>query len=255
MMLARGGTTEQGRAYRQKGHDDALLFAQHLELDSDYQRDPQAKKDVIDPSGDSHSVKSGEKKWQVFLYRKSRFETDYGFRALNGIGELLIRCIDSFPPTFEDYQRDKISSKQRLRVPMIELKNRFQRRDLSEAFLMKSIFNGGEVNYLTIYDKKVFHVYWNSEVVRVMGNNFTVENSTSKGGNPDCQKVLFKYNNKNVGELEMRNDSPQHYREVRFNMLKLPCCELLASQILNSHRYWDKPIISYGEAISKFWKW
>ena len=40
----RGGTTEQGRAYRQRGHDMALEFAQHLGLDEDYQRDKQAKK-------------------------------------------------------------------------------------------------------------------------------------------------------------------------------------------------------------------
>ena len=36
MMLARGGTPGQARAYRQKGHDDALQFALHLGLDRDY---------------------------------------------------------------------------------------------------------------------------------------------------------------------------------------------------------------------------
>ena len=94
MMLAREGTPGQARAYRQKGHDDALQFALHLGLDRDYQRDPKAKKDVIDPSGDAHSVKSGEKKWQIFLYRRSRFETDYGFQGMNGIGTLLIGILE-----------------------------------------------------------------------------------------------------------------------------------------------------------------
>jgi hypothetical protein len=37
-------------------------------LSNDYQNDVQAKKDVIDFNGDSHSVKSGKKRWQIFLY-------------------------------------------------------------------------------------------------------------------------------------------------------------------------------------------
>ena len=251
----RGGTPDQARAYRQQGHDDALLFALCLGLNNDYQRDPRAKKDVIDPSGDAHSVKSGKKKWQIFLYRRSRFEADYGFQALDGIGSLLMDCIDAFPLEYADYEQNKLAAKRRLQIPMRELKNRFQRKNLLKAFLMKSIFNGGEVDYLTVCDDDMYHVYWNKEVVEVMGDNFTTENSTSRAGNPDSQKVLFKYDNKNVGELEMRNDSKQHYREVRFNMLKKPCCELLQTHILDEYRYPNQPIISHGEAISKFWKW
>lgn len=250
----RGGTREQAREYRLQGHNAAERFAECLGVDT-YQRDQHAKKDVIDPAGDAHSVKSGEKKWQIFLYGRNRFERDYGFQALNGIGLLLMDCINAFPPTFAQYQQNKLAAKKRLQTPMRELKHRLQRNALLKGFLMKSIFNGGEVNYLTIDDDDIFHVYWNEEVVEVMGNNFTVENSKSRSGNPDCQKVLFKYNNKNVGELEMRNDSEQHYQEVRFNMLKGRCCELLQTHILGEYYYPGQPIVSYGEAISKFWKW
>ena len=80
----RGGTSDQGRAYRQRGHDIALQFAQYLGLSTDYQRDRRAKKDVIDPAGDAHSVKAGIEKWQGALYRRSRFESDIGFQTLNG---------------------------------------------------------------------------------------------------------------------------------------------------------------------------
>lgn len=251
----RGGTTEQGRKYRQRGHDIALQFAQHLGLSSDYQRDSKAKKDVIDPAGDAHSVKAGIKKWQVSLYRRSRFENDIGFQTLNGIGVLLIDCIDAFPPTFAEYRQDERTAKELLRIPMIELKDRFQDKVLVKGFLMKSIFNGGEVNYWTIHRDNLFHVYWNEDVINVMAEHFTVENSTSRADNPDSQKVLFKFNNRNVGELEMRNDSPKHYREVRFNIIADRCLEFLKTHISGERRYPDSPIISYGKAVSNFGKW
>ncbi len=127
---SRASSSEQAREYRQKGHDDALIFAILLGLNEDYQNDKSAKKDVIDPSGDAHSIKSGKKKWQIFLYRRSRFETDDGFQALNGIGSLLIHCIDTFPPNYDDYVKDKNPSKERLRTPMRELKDRLQRKAL-----------------------------------------------------------------------------------------------------------------------------
>ena len=172
----RGGTPDQARAYRQAGHDDALRFANLLGLGQDYDNDRSAKKDVIDPSGDAHSLKSGQKKWQIFLYRRSRFENDDGLQALNGIGSLLIHCIDVFPPRYEDYEGSKRASKERLRTPMRELKDRFQRKALLRAFLTKSIFNGGEVNYLTIFHEGKFHVYQNKDVVNVMADAFTVTN-------------------------------------------------------------------------------
>ena len=82
--------SEQAREYRQAGHDASLEFALLIGMDRDYKRDPAAKKDVIDPSGDAHSVKSGQKKWQIFLYRRNRFIEDDGFQALNGVGALLM---------------------------------------------------------------------------------------------------------------------------------------------------------------------
>lgn len=72
----RASSSDEARRYRQQGHDDALLFALAIGLSEDYKNDAKAKKDVIDPSGDSHSVKSGEKKWQIFLYRLNRFKSD-----------------------------------------------------------------------------------------------------------------------------------------------------------------------------------
>ena len=225
-MRRRGGTPDQARAYRQQGHDDALLFALCLGLNNDYQRDPRAKKDVIDPSGDAHSVKSGKKKWQVFLYSRSRIETDYGFKSLNGIGQLLLDCLDAFPREYAEYQQNKLEYKTRLQIPMRKLKDRFQNKDLVKAFLSKSIFNHGEVNYLTIFDNDLFHVYWHEEIIEVMGDNLTVVNSKSRANNPDSQKVLFKYNNRNTIELEIRKSGKNHYRELLLHIIKKPCTAL-----------------------------
>ena len=82
-------------------------------MDKDYERDPKAKKDVIDPAGDAHSVKSGNIKWQIFLYGRNRFLEDDGFQALNGIGSLLVHCIDAFPPRYNDYVDNKAAAKER----------------------------------------------------------------------------------------------------------------------------------------------
>ena len=252
----RASSSDAARQYRQAGHDDATLFALTIGAD-DYRRDQKAKKDVVDPAGDTHSVKSGTKKWQLFLYSRSRFADDDGFQALNGIGSLLIHCIDAFPPRYSDYEDNKDAAKERLKTPMRELKDRFQRKALLRAFLRKAIFNGDEVNYLTILIDGVYHVYWSDDVVRAMADAFEVTNSMARSsGQHDDQKVLFRHNGKNVGELEMRNDSPAHYGEVRFNMNRNPAIALLNSAGLESEQ-WDRSeaVMLHGQSIKTFGHW
>lgn len=251
----RASTSDQARDYRQKGHDDAKLFATTIGLSDDYQNDPQAKKDVIDPSGDSHSVKSGKKKWQIFLYGKNRFETDDFFKVMNGIGDILINCIKSFPDSYFDYQRDKAKHKRKLEPNMIALCEKLQDKRRLSAFISKSMFNGGEVNYLTVCEGKAFHVFLSKEVVKVMSDNLIVRTSQARRASEfSNQKVIFIYNGHTLGEVEMRNDSPQHYREIRFNMLKPKAMNLLTSAIPNKVLF-GANVIVYGDAIKKFGKW
>ncbi len=133
-MAKRGLSSEGARQVRQKGHDDALQFALLIGLDSDYRNDVVAKKDVIDPSGDAHSVKSGVKKWQLFLYGLNRFSKDDFFQTMNGIGQQLIKCIESFPENFDNYLIDKISAKESCRTPMRDLKDLLQEKKTCKGF-------------------------------------------------------------------------------------------------------------------------
>lgn len=252
---SRASTSDNARKYRQQGYDDAMEFALLIGLTTDYKNDPQAKKDVIDPSGDAHSVKGGIKKWQVFLYGKGRFQRDLAFLVMNGVGQLLLDCIEAFPPIFQEYQRDKISAKTRLQIPMRKLAEKLQDNSRLRAFMYQSLFRGGEVNYLTVKNNNEFHVFSNEDVVRVLGENLTVGNSRQRQeGQMDAQKVVFKYKGKTLGELEMRNDSLIHYREIRFNMIIPKVVGLLFEKIPPVKKYNDKVII-YGRAVRKFARW
>ena len=251
----RGLNSTDAREVRRRGHADALEFALLIGLTHDYQNDSRAKKDVIDLSGDAHSVKSGVKKWQIFLYGSSRFQNDPMFAAMNGIGELLYFCINSFPPKYEDYQKNKSVYKEHLRNHMRALATKLQNQNRLKAFLSKSIFNAGEVVYLTIKHNNLFHVFYYTDVLNAMVENLTVLNSKALAKNhyPE-QKVILRYHKLNLGEIEMRNDSQVHYREVRFNMIKPRAMELLFSHIPFKHKYNDHVSV-YGYAEKKFGRW
>lgn len=255
MRRRRALSSEDARRIRQRGHDDAKEFALSIGLSSDYQNDPAAKKDVIDRSGDSHSVKSGEKKWQIFLYGLERFWRNDTFGAMDGIGDALAECINAFPPDFRAYQRNKAAAKERLRRPMKKLAELLQDKRLLRAFLNASLFNAGEVNYLTVKHEGVFHVFLNQDVIKVFNESLEVCNSRAlASGQVPEQKVLFRYNGLNLGELEMRNDSVIHYRQIRFNMLKPKVMDLLFARIPLARVFNDKVWI-YGNASRRFGRW
>ncbi len=251
----RGLSSEDARKVRQQGHDDAFEFAMLIGLENDYQNDIVAKKDVIDPSGDAHSVKSGNKKWQLFLYGINRFSNDDFFQTMNGIGQLLIKCIEAFPDKFEDYEANKSEAKQSCRIPMRQLAELLQERRRVRSFINKAMFNAGEVNYLTVKHNEKYHVFLNKDVVTVFAEAVIVENSKARSANqvPE-QKVIFKYDGTNLAELEMRNDSIIHYRQIRFNMLKPRMMKLLFDKLPMTKQINDS-IFVYGEANKKFGNW
>lgn len=245
---------EKASYVKRKGHADAREFAELLGIGKEYKSEPQAKKDVIDLEGHSYSVKSGEKKWQIFLYGKTRFETDYTFMAMNGLGRLFLKCIDSFPENRNEYLKNKRVYKEKLQEPMRELCQRLKEKRLLAAFIDKSMFNSGEVNFFVIKEGGIFHVFWSREVVDTLTGSFEVENSKARRkGEFDDQKVVFKVSGKTCGEIEMRNDSEIHYREVKFWLDKKLTFNLLTSQITRSQNL-NERIILYGKAINKLLK-
>lgn len=255
MPKKRAMTSERASFVKRQGHRDAKEFAQLLGLEDDYLNDPKAKKDVIDKSGDSYSVKSGEKKWQIFLYGKTRFEEDYTFQAMNGMARFFLQCIESLPKTFAEYQQNKALYKERLQEPMIQLCRKLQDKNMLSALIDKAMFNSGEVNYLAIKHEGKFHVYWARDVVEILKNKITVENSKARYANQTPnQKVVFKVSGKTIGEIEMRNDSPKHFREIKFWLSKKHIVTLLRESISPIKQYSER-ICLYGQAVKKFGKW
>jgi len=248
-------TSSAARNVRQHGYDDALEFARAIGLASDYKNNPQAKKDVVDPAGDTHSVKSGNKKWQIFLYSYNRFETDEFFKLMNGIGDLFKECLDVFPHDFGQYQSDKMLIKQKLRSPMVRLAEKLKDSLRLRAFLNKSIFNGGEVDYLTVKDNELFHVFLNNDVNRVMVESLEICNSRAilAGQTPEL-KVLFRYDGVNLGEIEVRTDSIIHYREIKFSVSKPKIMKLLYEKIPLVKKF-NERVLVYGNAAKKFGRW
>lgn len=254
MAKKRAMTSEKASYVKIKGHQDAREFAEALGIGKEFKSEPQAKKDVIDANGYSYSVKSGEKKWQIFLYGKTRFENDFTFRGMNGLGELFLKCIDAFPDKRSDYLANKLKFKVKLSQVMKEIKEKLNKKNLLEAFLDKSLFNSGEVNFFVIKHNNVFHVFLNKDVVKSFSKNFIVENSLARRKNQvDAQKVLFKYKGKTIGEIEMRNDSEIHYREIKFWLDKKQSFDLLCTEVKQVKQVNEK-IVLYGGAIKKLQK-
>lgn len=254
MGKKRAMTSEKASFVKRKGHQDAREFAQALGIGKEFKSEPQAKKDVIDLNGYSYSVKSGEKKWQIFLYSKSRFESDFTFKGMNGLGDLFLQCINVFPDKRSEYLKNKLKYKNKLSKKMIEIKKRLSKKNLLEAFLDKSLFNSGEVDFFVIKSNGIFHVFLNSDVVKTFSKNLSVENSIARTQNQvDAQKVVFKFQDKTIGEIEMRNDSDVHYRELKFWLAKKLSYQLLVNKI-EPIKIINNKIILYGSAINKLQK-
>ncbi len=254
MGRKRAMTTEQAREVRRKGHEDARLFAEKLGIGKEFQSDPTAKKDIIDSEGHSYSVKSGQKKWQIFLYGKTRFTEDYVFQGMNGVAQILLECINSFPENREEYLKDKKRYKQGLSKNMKKLKEKLLERRLLKSFLDKSLFNSGEVDFFVIKENEIFHLFSSRDVVDSLSEVYEVENSTARRmDETENQKVIFKVNGITNGEIEMRNDSAVHYRQIKFWLDKKKTLNLLKEKVKESKKHNDF-IIIYGNARGRFFK-
>lgn len=247
----RAMSSYKAREVRAVGHMKAKIFSEIIHA-TNYDNGPQDKKDVIDKNGDAHSVKSG-RWWQIFLYSQNRLANDPSFKVMNGIGVILSNILNIFPDDRNVYISNKQKYKKRLMPLMRELKEKISDNRL-EAFLHKSIFNGGEVTYLTINppNENKFHIFHYLDVINILSANLIVDNSKARNPNQNNdQKVIFQIDGKGVGEIEVRNDSDVHYREIKFRLNAQKIINILVSNSKKSFEF-SNNVILYDKAINKF---
>ena len=168
----RAMSKEKAQKVKKQGHSDEKEFAEIIGMENEYKNGVTDKKDVIDQNGDTHSIKGGEKRWQIFLYGIDRFKTDSIFKVMGGVGDgigtLLYSCLCCFPDDFADYEKDKKKYKQLLKSKIIALGGKLQNNDVFSAFLLKSMFNCGEVTYLTIKNDNKYHIFMSDDVIDIL---------------------------------------------------------------------------------------
>lgn len=140
-------------------------------------------------------------------------------------------------------------------------------KEFLRSFLSEAIFNGDEVSYLAAKDSSYlrdnfFKVFDKEDVLDILTKNlfpavsragFVPEDFNVKG-----QKTLLCYRSdstdqKNIVEIEIRNDSPEHYRQVRFNMYSKDALRLLLDELEATKKVSSKKnLIFFGRTTSKF---
>lgn len=253
-------TSESASLKKIAGHVNEYDFAQIIggEVNLGSQTD---KKDVIDKQHRFHSVKGG-KWWQIFLYRRNRLQSNTILQGIGDLAPLMIQCLDSFPEHFQDYEQDKIAAKIRLQEPMRRLCAELQKPSILPAFFNKAMFNGGEVNYLSVLpsdipntepiESKRFHIFTQIDVVSALSERLEIANSKARNRSQmDAQKVILRHNGVNVGEIEVRTDSRIHYKEMKFRLSAVKILALLIES-MDAKQEVSEQTIAYGNAIRTF---
>ena len=218
------------------------------------------KKDVIDAQHRSHSVKAGTW-WQIFLYGRDRLATNTILQGLGSLSDILVACVDAFPLKFDEYLRDKRVAKTRLQVPMRQLQQELTNARLFRAFLEKSLFDGGNADYLSYtlgaanrsLSDKEFHLFHKDDVVSSLAEDIQVQNSKARNRNQmNDQKVIFRSRQvgRNIGELEDRHDSSSHYRQMKFRLNAGDVNRILQSSVARREMV-SAQLAAYGKAIGK----
>lgn len=156
------------------------------------------------------------------------------------------------------------SSKILLNKNNIIISKKLLDKEVLKNFYNEALFNNNEVKFLTIKDiqikdRNVFKIFTKDDVLNILTEKTFPQ--ISKAGhvpedlNIEGQKILLCYKKdngifKNIVEIEVRNESEDKYRLLRFNMYSkdaLNLLETLPKKIINSS------IIAYGEAKDKFY--
>ena len=161
-------------------------------------------------------------------------------------------------------KNEYINSKNKLAKATSEVYNELKNKSFLQDFLDEALFNNQEVSFLAIKDTTyrkddAYKVFSRKDVLNVLSSELFP--ATSKAGNvPEDynvsgQKTLLCYRTtngtqKNIVEIEIRNDSDTHYRQVRFNMYSRDALTLLLKKLeKNSKLIPGKKLSYYGESI------
>ena len=161
-------------------------------------------------------------------------------------------------------ENEYITSKNKLAKATDEVYNLLKNRSFLQDFLDEALFNSREVSFLAIKDTTyrkddAFKVFSRKDVLNILSSELFP--ATSKAGNvPEDfnvsgQKTLLCYKTKsgtqkNVVEIEIRNDSDTHYRQVRFNMYSRDALTLLLNKLEDNKKSTSGKKLSYfGESF------
>jgi hypothetical protein len=162
-----------------------------------------------------------------------------------------------------------IQSKENLAKSTSLVCNALEDKMFLREFLTEALFNNQEVDFLAIRDDtylkdKKFRVFEREEVIEILTQK--LEPFVSQAGkvpedyNVASQKTLLCYKkengkNKNIVEIEIRNDSSMHYRQVRFNMYSRDTLYLLLKELdRKPSKQLNKLVTAYGSALNKLTK-
>jgi hypothetical protein len=240
-----GMTSEKASRVKARGHKKEFIYATLIKGEI---VKGTKKGDVRDINGKIHSLKGGSEiqrksgrhgKWQIFLYKKSRFEEDTTFCGR----EIFLEILNQFPLTYKEYELNKEQVKENVKNYMVKLKEFLTDRQNRFDFFNKSFFDE-RVDYLVIYDDEVFYVFDKDEVIETFVDFLKVENNSS------LQKVVFHYK-RIISEIEYRTTDDGKYPAILFNMQKRQAFDLLTEKIIE-HKSFNPVIKVYGKAIEYF---
>ena len=112
-----GMSSEKARRVKERGHKKEFIYANLIKGEI---VKGTKKEDVKDSNGRIHSLKGGGEiqkksgrhgKWQIFLYKKSRFEQETTFYGR----EIILNILNQFPLTYQEYEETKKQVKEKIK--------------------------------------------------------------------------------------------------------------------------------------------
>jgi len=240
-----GMSSEKASRVKLRGHRKEYLFA---DLIGGEAIQGVNKIDVYGKNGKGYTVKGGsevkgksgtEGRWQLFMFGRKRFEDDLDFPAR----ELFIDVLDSFPKTREEYDKYPEIYKEKVKIPMTELKDYLSDKTKMHRFFSKAIFNF-RLDFLVIYHDDIFYIFDREEVLNIFDNVLNVIT------NATTQKVVFQYNGKIAIEIEIRK-SEGKFPSILLITNKLKILRILLNNIKNFEKK-TRNIYAYGKAKDTF---